>query len=53
MFTLTKKDIEFLERNIEETWNSQKDAILYRGKDFNEWPKRSWNWVYPSFYRKP
>lgn len=51
-FELASADIEQLERNIEETQNFFKDLIIYKDSKPEEIPRRIWNWVYPSFYRR-
>lgn len=50
-FTLSKSEIEQLEKNIGVTQEHLKDIFLYKGKDEKERPKRFWHWVNPLFYR--
>lgn len=51
-FDLTKANVDLLERNITITQEFEKDTILFKGKKIEEFPKRYWNWVYPSIYKK-
>lgn len=47
-FDLTKANVDLLERNIVITQEFEKDTVLFKGGKIKKFPKRYWNWIYPS-----